>query len=77
VSAVDRKRTLAGLRSAARSHDTSRERLVERVREARALRAPKDGYTEPQPVFSLREIAEAAGVSYDTVHKWTREGSRA
>lgn len=40
--------------------------------EERTLTALQEAVREARPHHSLREIAEAAGVSYDTVDRWTK-----
>lgn len=57
----ERERTLRAVGKAARARARAEETLQETVRAARASD------------FSLREIAKVAGVSYDTVNRWTKD----
>lgn len=64
MSALTKVQALAAVRRRARASDGAREKLIASMREAR------DPEQTEEPA-SLREIAGAAGLSYDTVMRWT------
>ena len=63
VSAPATSDVLATVKRAARARARCEERTLTALQEA---------VREARPHHSLREIAEAAGVSYDTVDRWTK-----